>query len=126
MRTNPHSALLLDVHTRLLRTNGASFSYLSGRMQIDDELPWFGIGRDRLEFEADRKAFRASVRPLQKSSSTGLLCTSPRQNTNTASQNARASTPSPIRFSSENQTASQEPADGIGSAATVVTTSEHR
>jgi hypothetical protein len=52
------------VHTRLLRTSGASFSYASGRTQADVELPWVGVGRQEGEFEADRRALSTSIRPL--------------------------------------------------------------
>lgn len=36
--SNPHSALMLDVQMRLLRTSGTSFSYVSGRSQSDGGL----------------------------------------------------------------------------------------
>jgi hypothetical protein len=59
-KSNPHSALVLDVQIRLLRTTGASFSYVSGRSQADKELPYFGIGRLPSGFEADKSAFQTS------------------------------------------------------------------
>jgi len=62
--SNPHASLLLDVHTRLLRTSGSSFSYMSGRTQLDTSLPWIGIGREERAFEEDRKLFAKTVRPL--------------------------------------------------------------
>ena len=64
MFVNPHSGLLLDVHTRLLRTSGASFQYISGRAQVDEQLPWVGIGRHEREFREDWHAFRKSLRPM--------------------------------------------------------------
>ena len=61
--TNPHSALLLEVHARLLRTTGSSFAYLSGRAQLAENLPWISVGRpadtcatDLQEFSATRGA----------------------------------------------------------------------
>ena len=62
--TNPHASLLLDVHTRLLRTDGNSFSYVSGRAQLDMDLPWIGIGREERAFVEDRKSLMSSTRPL--------------------------------------------------------------
>lgn len=72
-KTNPHSALLLDVHTRLLRTSGSSFAYLSGRAQLDDGLPWIGIGRPARECETDRQDVGLTLRPV--SSRTELSAT---------------------------------------------------
>lgn len=37
---NPHAALLLDVQTRLLRPNGTSFAYFSGRSQRQHQREW--------------------------------------------------------------------------------------
>ena len=62
-KTNPHSALLLDVHTRLLRTSGASFTYLSGRAQLDGGLPWIKVGRHDHECATDRRDITATLRP---------------------------------------------------------------
>ena len=51
-KNNPHAALLLEVQTRLLRTSGSSFSYVSGRSQSgDNALPWIGVGRDEADCE---------------------------------------------------------------------------
>ena len=64
IRENPHAAVLLEVHTRLLSTSGASFSYVSGRRQCDHDLPWVGIGRDERDFDADRHAVANSLRKV--------------------------------------------------------------
>lgn len=58
--TNPHSALLLEVHARLLRTTGSSFAYLSGRAQLDEDLPWICIGRPADACAADLEEFSAT------------------------------------------------------------------
>lgn len=76
---NPHAALLLDVQTRLLRTTGSSFSYVSGRSQSDDTLPWIGVGRQKQDFEADRDDFAAQFRPATGAQSHGGLRSSPAQ-----------------------------------------------
>ena len=84
VRTNPHAVLLIDVHTRLLRTNGSSFAYLSGRAQsagLDDEgLPWFGVGRHDDDFQADLQLVSNTLRRVSSrargSASAGCL-TSP-------------------------------------------------
>ena len=62
--TNPHSALLLDVHARLLRTNGSSFAYLSARAQFDEELPWISVGRPVGNLATDLQEFGATLRPI--------------------------------------------------------------
>jgi hypothetical protein len=77
--TNPHASLLLDVHTRLLRTDGNSFSYMSGRAQLDTDLPWIGIGREERAFVEDRKSLMSSTRPLSpRPGRHGLQPSSPR------------------------------------------------
>ena len=59
---NPHAALLLDVQARLLSTTGKSHSYVSGRSQSEQGLPWFGIGRGEFDFQHDRKELLTTVR----------------------------------------------------------------
>ena len=61
--TNPHSALVLDLQLRLMRTTGTTFSYLSGRAQEDTSMPWFGVGREVGGFEADKRRVGVSYRP---------------------------------------------------------------
>ena len=53
---------------RMLRSTGTSFSYVSGRSQSDDGLPWFGLGREYRDFEEDKQALSMSLRRTSLSS----------------------------------------------------------
>ena len=91
---NPHSAILLDVQSRLLRTSGSSFSYVAGRSQSDQSLPWIGIGRHERDFEADRLALRSSLRPSLSPHTIPLHASSPRPSSPRTSS-PRPSSPRP-------------------------------
>ena len=75
--SNPHSALVLDLQFRLLRTTGESFSYVSGRSQSDGGMPWFGVGRQIGGFEADKKRVGVSYRPTTSGALLGVRAASP-------------------------------------------------